>query len=218
MSSTDRQFVSDIAFTADVKQEQERRGSRDGYAKMEQRGGWRSKVDEQLTAFLAARDSFYLATVSSDGHPYIQHRGGPKGFLKVVDDSTLGFADFAGNRQYISLGNSGGNDRANIFLMDYAHRARVKVWGRLRFVEDDPDLLRSLAMPGYKAKVERAALFTIEAWDTNCPQHITPRFTEEELAPTLFRYEQRIAELSAEVERLKGQLQQNQPGDDRFGL
>ncbi|MEQ9200339.1 MAG: pyridoxamine 5'-phosphate oxidase family protein, partial [Rhodospirillales bacterium] len=192
--------VSDIAFTPAVKREQEKRGSREGYARMEQGAGWRYRIDDDLRAYAAERDSFYLATTSSDGYPYIQHRGGPKGFLKALDDRTLAFADFAGNRQYISIGNALGNDRANLFLMDYANRRRVKVWGRIRFVEDDPDLLRSLTMPGYRAKVERAVLFTVEAWDTNCPQHITPRFTEAELAPTLIACENRIAGLTAEIE------------------
>jgi hypothetical protein len=216
MQETERRYSSDVAFTPAVKQEQERRGSRDAYAKMEEKGGWRSRVDDQLREYLASRDSFYLATVSSDGHPYIQHRGGPRGFLKVLDERTLGFADFAGNRQYISLGNAVENDRANLFLMDYANRRRVKVWGRLRFVEDDPELLEQLIVPGYRARPERAALFTIEAWDTNCPQHITQRFTEAELAPTLHAYEQRIAELSAEIERLRSSLRAGQPGDERF--
>lgn len=213
---TTQTYVSDIAFTPAVKQEQEKRGSRDGYARMEQGNGWRSLMDDDLRAYVAERDSFYLATTSSDGYPYIQHRGGPKGFLKALDERTLAFADFAGNRQYISIGNSRENDRANLFLMDYAHRRRVKIWGRIRFVEDDPDLLASLAIPDYRAKAERAVLFTIEAWDTNCPQHITPRFTEAELAPTLLAYEGRIAELSAEIESLKARLRQNQPGDERF--
>lgn len=214
--STTQGHVSDIAFTPAVKQEQKKRGSREGYARMEQGSGWRSLIDDDLRAYVAERDSFYLATTSSGGYPYIQHRGGPKGFLKALDERTLAFADFAGNRQYISLGNALENDRANLFLMDYAHRRRVKVWGRIRFVEDDPDLLASLIMPGYRAKVERAVLFMIEAWDTNCPQHITPRFTEAELAPTLMAYEGRIAELSAEIESLKARTGRAQPGDERF--
>tara|TARA_R110002110_G_scaffold402169_5_gene619330 strand:+ start:2260 stop:2910 length:651 start_codon:yes stop_codon:yes gene_type:complete len=214
--STTQVHVSDIAFTPAVKQEQKKRGSREGYARMEQGSGWRNLIDDDLRAYVAERDSFYLATTSSDGYPYIQHRGGPKGFLKALDERTLAFADFAGNRQYISLGNALENDRANLFLMDYAHRRRVKVWGRIRFVEDDPDLLASLVMPGYRAKVERAVLFMIEAWDTNCPQHITQRFTEAELAPTLMAYEGRIAELSAEIESLKARTGRAQPGDERF--
>ncbi len=216
MQPTERRYTSDVAFTPAVKLEQERRGSRDGYAKMEERGGWRSRVDDQLRDYVAERDSFYLATVSSDGHPYIQHRGGPAGFLKVLDDQTLGFADFAGNRQYISLGNAVENDRVNLFLMDYANRRRVKVWGRIRFVEDDPALLERLIVPGYRAKPERAVLITIEAWDTNCPQHITQRFSEAELAPTFHAYEERIAVLSAEIEELKTRLRAGQPGDERF--
>jgi len=198
-------YSSDVAFTPAVKAMQEKLGSRAGYARMEEKGGWKTSVTPDLAGFLAERDSFYLATASAEGQPYIQHRGGPKGFLQVIDERTLGFADFGGNRQYISLGNLSENDRAQIFLMDYANRRRVKVWGRARVVEDDPFLLERLADPAYPGKPERAILFTIEAWDVNCPQHITPRFTEEDLAPSLGRLKARIEELEAEVARLKGE-------------
>jgi len=196
--------VSDIAFTPVVKAAQERRGSRAGYAKMERKGGWRDTVSGELAAFIAERDSFYLATASADGRPYIQHRGGPKGFLRVLDEKTLAFADFGGNRQYITVGTLEENDKAFIFLMDYANRRRIKIWGRARYVEEDAALLARLAVPGYEAKVERAILFAVEAWDSNCPQHITQRFTFDDIAPTIDALKRRIAELEAEVAALRG--------------
>ena len=196
--------VSDIAFTPAVKALQERSGSRKSYARMEQKGGWKNEVTPDLAAFLAERDSFYLATASAEGRPYIQHRGGPKGFLKALDEKRLAFADFGGNRQYISAGNLSENDRASIFLMDYANRSRIKLWGRARVVEDDPELLERLLTPGYKAKPERAIVFEIEAWDVNCPQHITRRYSEEQIAPAMARLQTRIEELEAEVKRLGG--------------
>ncbi len=175
--------VSDVAFTASVKAAQERRGSRDGYARMEQRGGWSAEITPELAAFISQRDSFYLGTASADGQPYVQHRGGPKGFVKVLDAKTLALADFAGNRQYISVGNLEENDRAFIFFMDYANRRRIKVWGRAEFVEDSPALLERLVDPAYGATVERALVFHVEAWDANCPQHITPRPTRPDTTP-----------------------------------
>ena len=192
-------YTSDVAFSPAVKAAQSRLGSRGGYARMEQKGGWRDTITDELAQFIAERDSFYVATASADGQPYIQHRGGPKGFLKVLDDRTLGFADFAGNRQYISLGNLSENDRAQLFLMDYAGRRRIKVWGRARIVEDDPALIERLIDPGYKARPERAVVFDVEAWDVNCPQHITPRYTEAEIAPAIERLQRRIAALEAEL-------------------
>ncbi|MCH7635725.1 MAG: pyridoxamine 5'-phosphate oxidase family protein [Proteobacteria bacterium] len=196
--------TSDIAFTPAVKALQERNGSRAGYARMAEKKDWHDTVTPDLAAFLAERDSFYLATASAEGRPYIQHRGGPKGFLKVLDDKRLAFADFGGNRQYISAGNLSENDQAAIFLMDYPNRRRLKLWGRARVVEDDPELLARLVEPGYKAKPERAFLFEVEAWDVNCPQHITPRYSEAEIAPALAKLQARIAELEAEVKRLAG--------------
>ncbi len=198
------QPVSDIAFTPAVKAVQERNGSRAGYARMEEKGGWRDTVTPEFAASLAERDSFYLATASGEGRPYIQHRGGPKGFLKILDDKHLAFADFGGNRQYITAGNLSENDRASIFLMDYANRRRIKVWGRARVVDDDPALLERLIEPGYKAKPERAIVFEIEAWDVNCPQHITRRYTDEQIAPALAKLQARIEELEAEVKELRG--------------
>ncbi len=174
--------VSDIGFSPSVKVAQEQRGSRAGYARMEQKGGWSDEITPELAAFISQRDSLYLGTASADGQPYIQHRGGPKGFVKVLDNKTLAFADFSGNRQYISVGNLDENDRAFLFLMDYPNQRRIKIWGRAEFVEDTPSLLERLADPTSGATVERALVFHVEAWDVNCPQHITPRFTEEEIA------------------------------------
>lgn len=200
---TDTVPSSDVAFTPAVKAQQERLGSRKGYASMEARGGWATTVTDDLAAFLAERDSFYLGTASGDGRPYIQHRGGPKGFLKPLDDKRLAFADFSGNRQYISMGNLTENDRVHLFLMDYPNRRRVKIWGRAQWVEDDPDLVERLLTPGYRARPERAFVITIEAWDVNCPQHITPRFDEETIADATERLHARIAELEAELSALK---------------
>ena len=199
------QSVSDVAFTPAVKAAQSRLGSREGYARMEAKGGWRDTITPELAQFIAERDSFYIATASADGQPYIQHRGGPKGFLKVLDDRTLGFADFAGNRQYISLGNLSENDRAQLFLMDYAGRRRIKVWGRARVDEDDPALVERLIDPGYKARPERAFVFEIEAWDVNCPQHITPRYAEAEIAPAIERLQRHVAELETELANLRAE-------------
>ena len=200
-----KRIVSDIAFTPSVKAVQERLGSRETYARVEQRGGWKDKVTADLEAFIAERDSFYLATATEDGQPYIQHRGGPRGFLKVLDEQTLAFADFTGNRQYISMGNLSENHKAFIFLMDYANRRRIKIWGSTTVVEDDPALLEKVLDPGYDARPERVFLFHVNAWDINCPQHITRRFTEEEVASAVEPLKQRITALKAELERRKGE-------------
>jgi uncharacterized protein len=197
-------YASDVAFTPAVKSIQTRKGSREGYAHAEQRG-WRTEVDENLAAFLADANSFYLATASADGQPYIQHRGGPKGFLKVLDKQTLAFADYAGNRQYITQGNLSENPRAYIFVMDYAHRRRVKIWGEARVVEDDAALTQSLMPKGYRARPEQVILFKIEAWDTNCPQHIPQKFDAGDVAAALAARDARIAALEAEVAALKGE-------------
>jgi predicted pyridoxine 5'-phosphate oxidase superfamily flavin-nucleotide-binding protein len=196
-------YSSDVAFTPAVKAIQARKGSRDGYANAEQRGGWRTEVDENLAAFLADTDSFYLATATADGQPYIQHRGGPKGFIKVLDKNTIAFADYSGNRQYITQGNLTENPKAHIFVMDYAHRRRVKIWGEARVVDDDPALLKSLMPVGYKARPEQVILFRISAWDTNCPQHIPQKFDAADVAAALASRDARVAELEAEVAKLK---------------
>ena len=197
-------YSSDVAFTPVVKAIQARKGSREAYAHVEANGGWRTEVDDNLAAFLAEANSFFLATASADGQPYMQHRGGPKGFVKVLDKQTLAFADFSGNRQYITQGNLAENPKANIFIMDYAHRRRVKLWGTARVVEDDPALLASLMPQGYRAKPEQVILFTIAAWDTNCPQHIPQKFDAADVAAALAARDARIAELEEEVARLKG--------------
>lgn len=204
-SQDERPFVSDIAFTPSVKNEQENRGSRTGYQKMEERSGWRNTVDDSLRDFIAARESFYLGTVSSDGYPYIQHRGGKAGFLKVLDDRRLAFADFVGNKQYITLGNLTDNPRAFIFLMDYRNKRRIKIWGRAEYIEDDDALLNSLVDTDYNGRPERAIVFTIEAWDSNCPQHIPQMWSEAEIAPVVNAMNARIEELEAEVAALKHQ-------------
>jgi len=196
-------YSSDVAFTPAVKAIQARKGSRDGYARVEQNGGWRTEIDENLAAFLAGANSFYMATATADGQPYIQHRGGPKGFIKVLDKNTIAFADYSGNRQYITQGNLTENPKAHIFVMDYAHRRRVKIWGEARVVDDDPALLKSLMPVGYKARPEQVILFKIAAWDTNCPQHIPQKFDAADVAAALASRDARIAELEAELAKSK---------------
>ncbi len=199
-------YSSDVAFTPAVKAIQTRKGSRHAYEQVEQNGGWRTEIDDNLAAFLAETNSFYLATASADGQPYIQHRGGPKGFLKVVDKNTLAFADYSGNQQFISQGNLSENPKAHIFVMDYAHRRRVKIWGEARIVDDDPALTRSLMPQGYRARPEQVVLFKISAWDTNCPQHIPQKFDAADVAAALASRDTRIAELEDELAALKGAL------------
>ena len=172
-----KQPISDIAFTPSVKSIQEHMGSRQQYSRMEERGGWQDTVTQDLIEFIRERDFFYFATASADGRPYIQHRGGPKGFLKVLDEHTLAFADFTGNRQYISVGNLAENNKAFIFLMDYANQTRIKIWGTAEVIDNDPDLLKTLTDPVYKGRPERVIRFNIEAWDVNCRQHIHPRYS-----------------------------------------
>jgi predicted pyridoxine 5'-phosphate oxidase superfamily flavin-nucleotide-binding protein len=172
--------VSDIAFTAAVKSIQHRLGSRQNYERMEHNHDWKQTVTPMLATFLSGLDTFFLGTSNADGQPYIQHRGGPPGFLKVMDERTLGFADFSGNRQYITTGNLQDNDKAFIFLIDFARRRRIKVWGRAEVIEDNPEVLNLLTDPEYGAAPERAIVFHIDAWDINCPQHITRRYTVEE--------------------------------------
>ena len=201
--------ISEIAFTAKVKAAQEKQGSRASYAKMEQRGDqgpWRDVVTPELAEFIGQRDFLYLGTASKDHQPYIQYRGGPKGFLKVLDEHTLALADFAGNAQYISLGNLSENNKAFIFLMDYASRRRVKIWGTAAFVEDDPELLQTLVDAEYKARPERVLRFHIKAWSPNCPQHIKRRFTVDEMAPKIKKLQQCIADLEEANTSLRRQL------------
>ena len=200
------QPASDIAFTPAVKAVQVRRGSRKAYAAREASGGFQTSVSPDLVAFLAEVDTAYLATASAAGQPYAQHRGGPKGFIRAIDDRTLGFADYRGNRQYVTLGNLSENDRAFLFLMDYAHRRRVKVWGRARVVENDPALIEKLMPDGYAARPEQAILFDVEAWDVNCPQHIPQKIDAAEVLDTVEALRARIDALDAENAALKAKL------------
>jgi predicted pyridoxine 5'-phosphate oxidase superfamily flavin-nucleotide-binding protein len=195
---------SDVAFTPAVKAIQTRKGSRRAYERVEAKGGWQTTIAPDLAAFIAAQTSMFIATASRDGQPYIQHRGGPAGFLHVLDEKTIAFADFAGNRQYISLGNLTENPKAQLFLIDYVHRRRVKIWGEARVVEDDPALMEKLMPKGYEARPEQAILFTVSAWDSNCPQHIPQRFEAADVAAALDERDKRIAELEAELANLKG--------------
>jgi uncharacterized protein len=204
MSET-HSYSSDVAFTPAVKAIQARKGSREAYAHVEERGGWRTEIDEDLAARLTDANSIYLATASADGQPYIQHRGGPEGFIKILDNNTIAFADYAGNQQYITQGNLSENPKAYVFIMDYARRRRVKLWGEAKVIEDDPALLRSLMPKGYRARPEQAILFRIAAWDTNCAQHIPQKFDAADVAAALAARDQRIAELEAELAALKGQ-------------
>jgi predicted pyridoxine 5'-phosphate oxidase superfamily flavin-nucleotide-binding protein len=194
-----KSFPSDIAFTPAVKAIQEQNGSRKSYARMERGEGWQTTVTPELAEFLADRDMFYLGTANAEGQPYIQYRGGSPGFLKVIDERTLGFADFGGNRQYVTLGNLSENPKAFIFLMDYANSQRVKLWGTARVINNDPGLLETLRDPDYPGKVERAILFTVEAWDINCPQHIHKRFSQRQIAPVIEKLQERVRELEAEL-------------------
>ena len=201
--------ISEIAFTAAVKAAQEERGSRGSYARIEQRGDqgpWGDVVTPELAEFIEERDSLYLGTAGADGQPYIQYRGGPKGFLKVLDEHTLALADFAGNAQYISLGNLSENNKAFIFLMDYANRRRIKIWGTAEFVEDDSELLQTLFDADYKARPERVLRFHVKVWSPNCPQHIKQRFTVDEMAPKIEKLQQCIADLEEANASLRKKL------------
>jgi len=200
---------ADIAFTPGVRAVQEARGSRANYARMEQGETVNDRLGTEEAQFIAARDSFYMACVSETGWPYVQHRGGPVGFIKVLDTGTIGFADFRGNRQYVSVGNLLHDDRVSLILMDYAKRARLKLLGRARIVAPEQhELLAQLATPGYRAKAERGWLISIEAFDWNCPQHITPRFTTAQLEAATAPLEERIAELERELARQRVQASQ----------
>lgn len=200
-------FSSDIAFTSAVKGIQSEKGSRPSYARMEEGGSWETNVTAELKAFLADLDMFYLGTSNAEGQPYIQYRGGPPGFLKAVDEKTLGFADFGGNRQYITLGNLSENPKAFIFLMDYARSRRIKLWGRARVVENDPERLDRLSDRSYSGKPERVILFDLEAWDVNCPQHIHKRFSQRQIAPVIEQLQAKIAELEAQLRTLESKPQ-----------
>jgi predicted pyridoxine 5'-phosphate oxidase superfamily flavin-nucleotide-binding protein len=196
-------YSSDVAFTPRVKEIQARRGSRKAFARREEAGSWPTRITPDLAGFIAAQTSVFFATANNDGQPYIQHRGGPPGFLRVLDDKTIGFADFAGNRQYITLGNLTDNPKAYLFLIDYMHRRRIKIWGEARVVEGDAELVARLMPGGYKARPEQAILFTVAAWDSNCAQHIPQRFEAADVAAALMQRDERIAALEEEVKRLR---------------
>jgi hypothetical protein len=199
----ERQYPSDIAFTPTVKAIQQRKGSRTSYERMEAGRGWSTTITPDLADFIAAQTSVFFGTASADGQPYIQHRGGPPGFLRVLDERTVAFADYRGNRQYISQGNLADNPKAFLFLIDYAQRQRVKIWGEARVVEDDPELVQSLMPDGYKARPEQAFILTVSAWDANCPQHIPQRFEAADVAAALAERDRRIEELTKRLKELE---------------
>lgn len=196
-------YASDVAFTDTVKGLQAKRGSRGGYARMEENGSWETVITPDLAAFIAAQTSVFLGTANGEGQPYIQHRGGPPGFLRVVDARTIAFVDYAGNRQYITSGNLLDNPKACLFLIDYAHRRRVKIWGTARIVEGDAELIGQLMPEDYAARPEQVVLFTVSAWDANCPQHIPQRFEAADVAAALAQRNRRIAELEIEISKLQ---------------
>jgi predicted pyridoxine 5'-phosphate oxidase superfamily flavin-nucleotide-binding protein len=194
---------SDIAFSPSVKAVQAERGSRAAYARVERGGGFEQLVTDDLRDFLAAIDTAFLATASADGQPYVQHRGGPRGFIRALDERTLGFIDYAGNKQYVSTGNLRENDRVCLLLIDYAQRRRIKVWGTARTVPATAELLAALAIPGHRARVEQVMLVAVDAWDVNCPQHIPQKIDAAEAAELVGGLRARIAELEAENRRLR---------------
>jgi predicted pyridoxine 5'-phosphate oxidase superfamily flavin-nucleotide-binding protein len=198
-----RCYSSNVAFTPTVKKLQTRKGSRLAYSRLEERGAWNTRITPDLAEFIAAQTSIFLATANTEGQPYIQHRGGPPGFLRVLDNQTIGFADFIGNRQYITQGNLADNPKAHLFLIDYAHRERVKIWGEARVVEGDADLTAKLMPIGYKARAEQAILFTVSAWDANFAQHIPKRFEAGDVAAALAERDQRIETLETELRLLR---------------
>ena len=201
--ATANAFTSDVAFTPAVKAIQARKGSRHGYARMEQSGGWEAVITDGLREFIAAQTSVFLATANAQGQPYIQHRGGPPGFLRVLDDHTLAFVDYAGNKQFISSGNLSENPKAQLFLMDYAHRQRIKIWGEAQVVEGDEALTARLMPQGYKARAEQIIVFKVTAWDANCPQHIPVRIDAADVSAALDARDARIHALEQEVLQLR---------------
>src|SRR5882672_10760697 len=201
--SMNHAYSSDVAFTPTVKALQTRKGSRASYGRVEEKGGWQTRITPDLAGFIAAQTSVFLATVNAEGQPYIQHRGGPPGFLRVLDDKTIGFADFAGNRQYITQGNLADNPKAHLFLIDYVQRQRVKIWGEARIVENDAESIAKLMPDGYRARVEQVILFIVSAWNENCSQHIPQRFEAADVVAALAERDQRIEMLEAELKELR---------------
>lgn len=198
----DHKIASDVAFTPSVKAIQSRKGSRSAYGKMETSGGWETTISPELAAFIAKQTSFFLATANAVGQPYIQHKGGPPGFLKVLDESTLAFADFNGNRQYITAGNLQDNSRVHLFLVDYSTQQRVKVWGTALVVENEPELVNRLMPRDYKARSEQAIVIKVDAWDANCPQHIPQRFEAADVVSALEAKDRLIKQLEDDIARL----------------
>jgi predicted pyridoxine 5'-phosphate oxidase superfamily flavin-nucleotide-binding protein len=199
-------YSSDVGFTPTVKAIQARKGSRASYARMEEGGSWQTTITPDLADFIAAQTSVFLGTASADGQPYIQHRGGPAGFLHVLDDKTIALADFAGNRQFISQGNLAENPKGYLFLIDYAHRRRIKIWGEAKVVEGDADLMARLMPQGYRARSEQVIIFTVAAWDMNCPQHIPQRFEAADVAAALAEKDKVIAEQVKRIAELEAAL------------
>lgn len=202
-------YASDIVFSPTVKAIQTRKGSRDGYARMEAKGSWPTTITPDLANFIAAQTSIFLATANADGQPYIQHRGGPPGFLRVLDDKTIAFVDYTGNRQYITAGNLADNPKAQLFLIDYIDRQRIKIWGEARIVEGDDALTAQLMPADYDARPEQVLIFTLSTWSSNCPQHIPLRLDVDDVTAALAAREDRIAALEAKLERLEGQSKTN---------
>jgi predicted pyridoxine 5'-phosphate oxidase superfamily flavin-nucleotide-binding protein len=196
-------YSSDVAFTETVKSVQARKGSRRAYARMEEGGSWETHITPELKEFIEAQTSVFLATANAERQPYIQHRGGPAGFLHVLDDQTIGFADFVGNRQFITIGNLAENPKVHLFLIDYANQQRVKIWGEARVVESDAELTARLMPQAYKARAAQVILFKVVAWDANCPQHIPQRLDAAEVAAPLAERDRRIEALESELKQLR---------------
>ena len=196
-------YSSDVAFTPTVKSVQTRNGSRRAYAHMEESGSWETRINAELKEFIEAQSSVFLATANAEGQPYIQHRGGPVGFLHVLDDQTIAFADFVGNRQFITVGNLVENPKAHLFLIDYAHQQRIKIWGEARVVENDAELTERLMAQGYKARATQVILFKVSAWDANCPKHIPQRFEAADVATALAERDRRIEALESQLKQLR---------------
>jgi len=196
-------YSSDVAFTPTVKSVQTRNGSRRAYAHMEESGSWETRINAELKEFIEAQTSVFLATANAEGQPYIQHRGGPVGFLHVLDDQTIAFADFVGNRQFITVGNLVENPKAHLFLIDYAHQQRIKIWGEARVVENDAELTERLMPQGYKARATQVILFKVSAWDAKCPKHIPQRFEAADLATALAERDRRIEALESQLKQLR---------------
>jgi predicted pyridoxine 5'-phosphate oxidase superfamily flavin-nucleotide-binding protein len=196
-------YSSDVAFTDTVKSIQTTKGSRRAYAHMEEAGSWESRITPELKEFIEAQTSVFLATANVKGQPYIQHRGGPPGFLRVLDDQTVGFVDFVGNRQFITVGNLAENPKAHLFLIDYASRQRIKIWGEARVVEGDAELTAQLMPEDYKARAAQVILLTVAAWDANCPQHIPQRFQADDVEAALAERDRRIEALESEIKELR---------------